>query len=254
MVKHDRNVKLFFVGIISIAGIAFLSVIVLLQHSTERALTLADSVRVYENSRDGLHAGMPGFFGATRGACLAEGARSDDAYVETMVRDTTSKIEDVRARSIVFIARSAIADTPEGDIADFGGQHEALHLRVLREMDLCGRRLWAVRGSKSPPLDAYRLRTCSANCTSISPKSLALIRITGSTFDSAASPLIEYYARLQIGGFVFVDDYYTHPKVKSAVDSFRFAARVTDPISHIEEDFREKPYIRAAWWQRTHEL
>lgn len=80
-----------------------------------------------------------------------------------------------------------------------------------------------------------------------------MLRIGGDRFDSAATPLTAFYSRIQIGGFVFVDNYHQSPKLKSAVDSFRFAAKIYDPMSHIEEETRDaaKPHLRAAWWQRT---
>ena len=85
----------------------------------------------------------------------------DDAYVGSLVKDAAildsdrrSGSGDGRDRALVYILRSAIADTPEGDVVDFGGAAEVLILRVLREMDLCGRRLWSIGGrgaSLGPP-------------------------------------------------------------------------------------------------------
>ena len=95
---------------------------------------------------------------------------------------------------------------------------------------------------------------CSeTNCSSIPIRTVSMLRIGGDRFEAAATPLTALYSRVQIGGFVMVDGYYQHPKIKSAVDSFRFAAQIIDPISHIEEETRDaaRPHLRAAWWQRT---
>lgn len=111
-------------------------------------------------------------------------------------------------------------------------------------------------GSETPPLDAYRLRTArcsSSNCSAVPVNTIAMLRISGDRFESAADSLIAFYGRIQIGGFVFVDGYYAHPKLKAAVDRFRFALKIVDPLSHIEEETRDsaRPYLRAVWWQKT---
>ena len=128
------------------SAFAFLSALFSVSRTFERPHSLADTVKMYEMSRGPSTHGMPGFYGAARGTCLAETADVlGDAYVGSIVKDAASS-PDSRDRAMVYILRSAIADTPDGDVVDFGGSSEVLFLRVLREMDLCGRRLWAIPG------------------------------------------------------------------------------------------------------------
>ena len=239
-------------AVLSSGLVACATVFTVMQYSYRTHLTLSDSVKLYEHGRGDSPSGMPGFYSAPAGTCLAPTAGVNESSVERLVGSAGA--EDGRNRALVHLLRSAIADTPEGDVVDFGGS-EALILRVLREMDVCGRRLWAIRGTPSAALDVYRLRAAScatpANC-SVPVRTVSFLRISGHSFDDAATPLLVFYSRLEIGGFVFVDGYYDHQKIKSAVDSFRHAAKVIDAISHVEEPTRiGSPLIRAAWWQRT---
>lgn len=133
--------KLSFVVLVSVLSL-FTFVFTVVHVWEDAPISLADT----SNRSPGPH-GMPGFYGAEGGTCLAHTASvMSDAYVGSLVKDAAT-LHDARDRAMVYIMRSAIADTPEGDVVDFGGTSEVLFLRVLREMDLCGRRLWAIPGT-----------------------------------------------------------------------------------------------------------
>ena len=242
---------------------ALLCVTVLIRTRLRPApLSLSDWTRVAENGRDLGLAGMPGYSGASQGACLSS-APFSDAYAIELAADEKSAARAPRNRALVHIARSAIADTAEGDIVDVGSATHLtarLFLRVLRDYDLCGRRLWSApagRNASDAPRDAYRFRdvagACNTTCTAVAAPTIALLRLDGSRFDDAAKPLVAMYARVRSGGVVFVDEYFATPRVKAAVDAFRASAGVVDAINHIEEATADpaRPYVRAGYWRRS---
>jgi hypothetical protein len=74
---------------------------------------------------------------------------------------------------------------------------------------------------------------------------LAVLRIDGDFYESTMDALRGLYPKLSIGGYAIVDDYgeesWTY--CRRAVDDFRAAERIADPIVHVDS--------RCIYWRRT---
>lgn len=65
-------------------------------------------------------------------------------------------------------------------------------------------------------------------------EALALLRLDGDMYESTMDGLIHLYHKLSSGGTLIVDDYYLFEAHRKAVDEFRAAHRITDPIIQID--------------------
>ena len=63
---------------------------------------------------------------------------------------------------------------------------------------------------------------------------LALLRLDGDMYQSTMDALINLYHKLSIGGYVIIDDWGAVPGCKQAVEEFRSANNITDPINVID--------------------
>jgi len=63
---------------------------------------------------------------------------------------------------------------------------------------------------------------------------LAILRLDGDLYESTIDALSALYDKLSPGGYVIVDDYVVFPCCKQAVDDFRAARGITDPIVDID--------------------
>lgn len=63
---------------------------------------------------------------------------------------------------------------------------------------------------------------------------LALLRVDGDLYKSTMDALVPLYPKLSAGGFVIVDDYGAIPACRQAVDDFRAAHAVKEPIHTID--------------------
>lgn len=66
-------------------------------------------------------------------------------------------------------------------------------------------------------------------------KSLAVLRLDGDLYESTMDALNPLYAKVSRGGFIIVDDYYSCPPCKRAIDDFRTAHGISDPMVTIDE-------------------
>jgi len=66
-------------------------------------------------------------------------------------------------------------------------------------------------------------------------KSIAVLRLDGDLYESTMDALNPLYAKVTTGGFIIVDDYYSCPPCKRAIDDFRIAQRITDDIIQIDD-------------------
>jgi hypothetical protein len=64
---------------------------------------------------------------------------------------------------------------------------------------------------------------------------LALVQIDGDLYGSTRDALDALYPKLSVGGFLVVDDYGTHEQCRRAVDEYRAAQRVDEPIRRVGE-------------------
>jgi O-methyltransferase len=71
---------------------------------------------------------------------------------------------------------------------------------------------------------------------------LAVLRLDGDMYESTMEALCALYPRLAIGGYLIVDDY-ALPNCRAAVEDFRAAQRVIEPIHTVE--------WTGAYWQRV---
>lgn len=72
---------------------------------------------------------------------------------------------------------------------------------------------------------------------------LAILRIDADMHRSTLDVLEALYDRVSAGGFVIVDDYGPFPPCRQAVDEFRAARRIADPIAWVDAD--------RIYWRKT---
>ncbi|MBS0192113.1 MAG: TylF/MycF/NovP-related O-methyltransferase [Phycisphaerales bacterium] len=65
-------------------------------------------------------------------------------------------------------------------------------------------------------------------------ESIALLRADGDLYESTMDVLRSLYDKVSPGGFVVIDDYGAWPPCRKAVDEFRAARGITDPIEIID--------------------
>ncbi len=63
---------------------------------------------------------------------------------------------------------------------------------------------------------------------------LAILRLDGDLYESTIDALSALYDKVSPGGYVIVDDYFVFPCCKDAVDDFRAARGIADPIVDID--------------------
>ncbi len=65
-------------------------------------------------------------------------------------------------------------------------------------------------------------------------ETLALLRLDGDMYESTMDGLVNLYGKLSSGGTLIVDDYFLFESQRRAVDEFRAAHGITDPIIRID--------------------
>lgn len=71
---------------------------------------------------------------------------------------------------------------------------------------------------------------------------LAIFRANGDLYESTTDALNNLYPKLSVGGYAIFDDYVEEPAVKKAIDEYRAAHGITEPIRQIDN--------AAVYWQR----
>lgn len=64
---------------------------------------------------------------------------------------------------------------------------------------------------------------------------LALLRLDGDLYTSTRDSLRSLYHKVTEGGFIIVDDYYSFPGCRDAVDDFRRQHKITSELIRIDE-------------------
>lgn len=72
---------------------------------------------------------------------------------------------------------------------------------------------------------------------------LAVLRLDGDMYSSTMQALEALYPKLSVGGYVIIDDYHAFPNCQKAVDDYREAHAITDPIVAIDRE--------AVFWKRS---
>jgi O-methyltransferase len=75
-------------------------------------------------------------------------------------------------------------------------------------------------------------------------KKLAVARLDGDMYQSTMDAITALYPKLSIGGFLIVDDYSMIPACKQAVDEYRAANNIIEPIISID--------WTGVYWRRDH--
>lgn len=73
---------------------------------------------------------------------------------------------------------------------------------------------------------------------------LAVLRLDGDLYESTMDALQALYPKVSVGGYVIVDDYSDIPACRAAVEDYRAAHGITDPILPID--------WTGVYWRRTH--
>lgn len=74
-------------------------------------------------------------------------------------------------------------------------------------------------------------------------KKLAVVRLDGDLYESTMDGLNNLYPKLSVGGYLIVDDYGAVPACKRAVEDYRRAHNIEDPMSVIDWG--------GVYWQRS---
>lgn len=72
---------------------------------------------------------------------------------------------------------------------------------------------------------------------------ISIMRLDGDLYESTMDGLNHLYPKLSVGGYVIIDDYFSFPMCAEAVNDFRKAHGITDPIQAID--------WTAIYWQRS---
>jgi O-methyltransferase len=72
---------------------------------------------------------------------------------------------------------------------------------------------------------------------------LAVIRLDGDLYQSTMDAISALYPKLSVGGYVIVDDYHAFASCRKAVDDYRDAHGITEPVLAVD--------WTGVYWQRT---
>jgi O-methyltransferase len=72
---------------------------------------------------------------------------------------------------------------------------------------------------------------------------LAILRLDGDMYESTMDGLSNLYAKVSPGGYIIVDDYGTVPGCRKAIEDYRNANAIKDPIRDIDGS--------GVFWQKT---
>ena len=74
-------------------------------------------------------------------------------------------------------------------------------------------------------------------------ESLALLRLDGDMYESTLESLESLYPKLSVGGYILIDDFGCLPTCAQAVNDYRNAHQITDPIIWVD--------TTGIYWQKT---
>lgn len=73
-------------------------------------------------------------------------------------------------------------------------------------------------------------------------ETFSIIRLDGDMYSSTMDALVNLYPRLSVGGFCIIDDYHSHIRCQQAVNEYREAHGIQEPIHQIDN--------QGAFWRR----
>ena len=97
-------------------------------------------------------------------------------------------------------------------------------------------------------VEGYFNESLPALVASVPNFSLSVLRLDGDTYFSTMDALKVLYPRLQSGGIVIVDDFIDWIGCREAVDDYRKAQNILDPIVLVPH--REGEILRGAYWRK----
>ncbi len=77
-------------------------------------------------------------------------------------------------------------------------------------------------------------------------ETLAVLRLDGDLYESTIDALNPLYSKVSIGGFIIVDDYYSCPPCKRAIDEFRAKHAIQDELIQIDD--------QSVYWRKREEV
>jgi hypothetical protein len=72
---------------------------------------------------------------------------------------------------------------------------------------------------------------------------LSVLRVDADLYESTLEVLNDLYSKLSVGGYAIFDDYQNLKDCRKAVDEYRQAHRISDPIIKVDS--------RAIFWKKT---
>ena len=112
----------------------------------------------------------------------------------------------------------------EGDI-----HHTANQLAVSRDQVETNFRMYGLLDEQVEFLEGW----FSDTLPTLEERRWAVVRVDGDMYESTTDALVNLYPGLSVGGFVIIDDY-AHGPCRQAVEDFREAHRVSEPIEKID--------------------
>jgi hypothetical protein len=91
----------------------------------------------------------------------------------------------------------------------------------------------------------------SVTLPSLKDKTFSFLRLDGDMYISTMDALVNLYPILNIGGYIYIDDYGSFVSCKTAVDEYRGLHNITEPFFFVPEG--ENP-AEAIWWQKTRHI
>jgi len=86
-------------------------------------------------------------------------------------------------------------------------------------------------------------------------KHISFLRLDGDLFISTHDALVNLYAKVVPGGYIYIDDYGSFAGCRKAVDIFRTKNRIFEKIHYIRENHNfNQITFEGIWWRKMHDL
>lgn len=168
----------------------------------------------------------------------------------------------VAAKTIELLGECAsgrktfLADSFSGIPKQKGGQQDATayKLDILNNNNVD----WVRRDAQSLGLDLSRLQFIVGYFNESLPRMItanpsirfAVVRLDGDTYQSTHQAIRLLYPRLSPGGFLIVDDYVDWVGCRQAVDRYRRAHNIGDPLIVVPHDESAGEIPRGVYWRK----
>eukprot|EP01031_Cornospumella_fuschlensis_P008682 gene8682-10697_t len=202
----------------------------------------------------------------------------DSEYVDSIIstklpyggKDIVTK---ARKRTTAWLTRASLT-VPVGDIVETGtyfGTSAAIILRVMKDFDLCHRKLWVFDSFEGLPMpskedrwqgtfgkfnateDTFKRNMMAAGvydearlvvtkgwfrdtCPQSKVEKIAFLRLDGDLFASTWDAITALYAKVVPGGIVYVDDYGSFMGCRQAIDLFREQLGIYETLHYVREN------------------